>query len=39
MFVTIQKTKPVIDPIIRCSGFEKADLATNLIELGIFNFG
>jgi hypothetical protein len=26
---------PVIDPIITCSGFEKAVLATNLIELSI----
>ncbi|HJS63388.1 MAG TPA: hypothetical protein VJ767_00850 [Nitrososphaeraceae archaeon] len=39
VFVTIQKTIPVIEPIIRCSGFEKAVLATKLIELGIFNFG
>ena len=39
VFVTIQKIIPVIDPITRCSGFEKAVLATKLIELGIFNFG
>jgi hypothetical protein len=26
---------PVIDPIITCSGFEKAVLATSLIELSI----
>ena len=39
VFVTTQKTIPVIDPIIRYSGFEKAVLATKLIEISIFNFG
>lgn len=39
VFVITRKTIPVIEPIIRCSGFEKAVLATKLIELGIFNFG
>ena len=39
VFVTNQKTIPVIDPMIRCRGFEKAVLANTLIELGIFNFG
>ena len=39
VFVTTQNTIPAIDPIIRWSGFEKADLATKLVELGIFNFG
>ena len=35
VFVTTQKTMPVIYPIIPFSGFEKAVLATNLIELSI----
>ena len=38
VFVTTQKTIPVIDPIMMFIGFEKAVFITRPIELNIFNF-
>jgi hypothetical protein len=38
VFVTTQKTIPVIDPMNICIGFEKAVFITRQIELSRFNF-
>jgi hypothetical protein len=38
VFVTAQKTIPVIDAMIRCIEFEKAVLTTGQNKLKIFNF-